>query len=58
MGFIKTTVLGIAGAFVGGFLASLIFHQHAYNRLEPSGFVGAVVGAVVIMGVTGLISRR
>lgn len=58
MGFIKTTVLGIAGAFVGGFLASLLFHRHAYDHFEPSGFIGAVVGAVVIMGITGLVSRR
>lgn len=58
MGFIATTLLGIAGAFVGGFLASFIFHSHAYNRFEPSGFIGSVIGAIVIMAVAGLVSGR
>lgn len=58
MGFIATTLLGIAGAFVGGFLASLLFHRHAYGRFEPSGFIGSVIGAIVIMAVTSFVSRR
>ena len=52
LGLIATSLLGIAGSFVGGFLASLLRggHWRAWERgFEPSGFVGAVVGAFVLL---------
>lgn len=48
MGFVKTTLLGIGGSFVGGALGSLLFGGNPL-ALHPSGFVGAVVGAVLLL---------
>jgi uncharacterized membrane protein YeaQ/YmgE (transglycosylase-associated protein family) len=44
-GFIMTTVLGIAGSFVGGFLFQLV------GIGGGAGFIGSVVGAIVILWV-------
>lgn len=56
-GFLRTTLLGIAGSFVGGLLGALISGE---NPFEPrtSGFIGAVVGAIVILVVGRLVSGR
>lgn len=44
-------VLGIAGSFVGGLIASLIAGDGI--RLRPSGIVGSIAGAVLILLVGG-----
>ena len=44
-GFIMTTVLGIAGSMVGGFLFRLI------GIGGGTGFIGSVLGALVILWV-------
>lgn len=41
-------VAGLAGSFVGGMLASLIAGDGL--RLRPSGLIGTIVGAVVVLG--------
>jgi len=61
LGLIATTLLGIAGSFVGGFLASLLRggNWRAWERgLEPSGFVGAVVGAFVLLLLGSALGRN
>lgn len=45
-GFVVTTVLGIVGALLGGFLGRLI---GLYKEDEPAGFIGALVGAVLLL---------
>jgi len=45
-GFVITTVLGIVGALLGGFLGRLI---GLYKEDEPAGFIGALVGAVLLL---------
>jgi uncharacterized membrane protein YeaQ/YmgE (transglycosylase-associated protein family) len=45
-GFIVTTLLGIVGAIIGGFLGRLI---GLYKENEPAGFIGAFVGAVLLL---------
>ena len=45
-GFIVTTILGIVGALVGGFLGRLL---GLYQEGEPAGFIGAFVGAVLVL---------
>ena len=47
MGFIRTTLLGVAGSFVGGFLASLIWDSDPMV-IQPSGFIGAIIGTLVL----------
>jgi len=46
MGFVVTTVLGIAGAFVATFIGQTI----GWYRLDQgAGLVGATVGAIVVL---------
>ena len=63
LGIIGTILVGIAGSFVGGLLASLIFYHHL--ALRPSGWIGSIVGAIVVLliwraatGRRGMFSRR
>lgn len=61
LGLIATSLLGIAGSFVGGFLASLLRggNWRAWERgFEPSGFVGAVVGAFVLLLLGSALGRN
>ena len=45
-----TIVLGVVGSFVGGFLGYLLFHKDAAEGfLQPSGIIGSVIGAVVVL---------
>ena len=45
-----TIVLGVIGSFVGGFLGYLIFHKDATEGfLQPSGIIGSVIGAVIVL---------
>ena len=43
-----TIVIGIIGSFVGGFLGYLIFH-HDSGFLQPSGIIGSVIGAIIVL---------
>ena len=45
-GFILTTVLGIAGAFLATFIGQAIGW---YRPDQGAGFIGAIVGAVVVL---------
>jgi len=45
-----TIVLGVIGSLVGGFLGYLIFHKDATDGfLQPSGIIGSVIGAVIVL---------
>lgn len=45
-----TIVCGIIGSFVGGFLGYLIFaHDRSQGALQPSGWIGSIVGAVIVV---------
>jgi len=47
-GFVMTTLLGIAGAFVGGFIASL-FDFGSATAFDLRGVAVATLGAVVLL---------
>jgi len=54
-GFILTTILGIVGAFVATYLG----HSLGWYRPgEGAGFVGAIVGSVLVLLVYGLVAGR
>ncbi len=42
-------IAGIAGSFIGGLLASLIAGDGL--KLRPSGFIGSILGAVIITAI-------
>jgi len=54
-GFIMTTILGIVGAFVATFLGQSLGW---YRPGEGAGLIGAVVGAVIVLLVYGMLTGR
>ena len=54
-GFILTTILGIVGAFVATYLGQAVGW---YKAGESAGFMGAIVGAVILLFVYGLFAGR
>jgi len=54
-GFILTTILGIAGAFVATYLGQAVGW---YRADEGAGLIGAVVGAIIILVIWGFIAAR
>jgi uncharacterized membrane protein YeaQ/YmgE (transglycosylase-associated protein family) len=52
----EALVAGFIGSFVGGLLASLIAGDGF--RLRPSGVVGSIVGAVIVLLVWGAVRGR
>jgi uncharacterized membrane protein YeaQ/YmgE (transglycosylase-associated protein family) len=47
---VATIVLGIIGSFVGGLLGYLLFGKDANNGfLQPSGIIGSIIGAIVVL---------
>ena len=54
-GFILTTILGIVGAFVATYLGQAVGW---YRADEAAGLIGAVVGAIIVLFIYGLIAGR
>ena len=54
-GFILTAVLGIVGSFVATYLGQAIGW---YRAGEGAGFIGAVVGAVILLVVWGFLAPK
>ena len=54
-GFILTTILGIVGAFVATYLGQALGW---YRPGEGAGLIGAVVGAIIVLLVYGMIAGR
>ena len=54
-GFVLTTILGIVGAFLATYLGQALGW---YGAGEGAGFIGAVVGAIIVLAIWGWVSRR
>lgn len=54
-GFIVTTILGIIGAVVATFLGQAL---HLYREGEAAGFIGAVIGAVILLVLYRVVTRN
>ena len=54
-GFVLTAILGIVGAFVATYLGQALGW---YGPNQGAGLVGAVVGAIIVLVVYGLIAGR
>jgi uncharacterized membrane protein YeaQ/YmgE (transglycosylase-associated protein family) len=54
-GFIMTTILGIVGAFVASYLGQAVGW---YQAGQGAGLIGAIVGAVIVLFVWGIISKN
>lgn len=59
MGVVATIVLGIVGSFIGGFLGYVLFGKDLdEGGFQPSGFVGAIIGAVIALLIYRAVTRR
>jgi uncharacterized membrane protein YeaQ/YmgE (transglycosylase-associated protein family) len=54
-GFIMTTLLGIVGAFVATYIGQAIGW---YRADQGAGFIGATVGAVIVLVIWGYFAPR
>jgi uncharacterized membrane protein YeaQ/YmgE (transglycosylase-associated protein family) len=54
-GFILTTVLGIVGAFAATYLGQAVGW---YKPGESAGFIGGVVGAIILLAIYGFFAGR
>ena len=54
-GFILTTILGIVGAFVATWLGQAMGW---YGPNEGAGLIGAVVGAIIVLVIWGMVAAR
>ena len=54
-GFVLTAILGVVGAFVASYLGQALGW---YAPGEGAGLIGAVVGAIIVLFVWGLIAKR
>jgi len=54
-GFILTAALGIIGAFVATYLGQAIGW---YRAGEGAGFIGAIVGAIIVLAVWGFLAPK
>ncbi len=48
-GFIVTILIGIVGAFVGGFLGQLLFDTGGVDGFNFASFATAVIGALIVL---------
>ena len=53
-GWIVTILLGIAGSFVGGFLATAVMGKNE----QTAGWIGSIIGAMVLLFIYRLIVGR
>ena len=54
-GFILTTILGIVGAFVATYLGQALGW---YSAGQGAGFIGATVGAIIVLLIWGAVAGR
>jgi uncharacterized membrane protein YeaQ/YmgE (transglycosylase-associated protein family) len=57
MGLLATTLLGIAGSFVGGFVGSLFRSDGRVWDLHPSGLLFSVIGSMLVLLLVSLAGR-
>jgi len=55
MGLIVTALLGIAGSFVASYLGQWL---KLYQPGQTAGFIGSIIGALILLFVYGLIRRK
>ena len=53
-GIIVTILLGIVGALLGGYIGQAL---HLYGPGEPAGFVGATLGAILVLVIYRMATR-
>ncbi|MGB3274990.1 MAG: GlsB/YeaQ/YmgE family stress response membrane protein [Castellaniella sp.] len=55
LGIILTTILGIVGSVVAGYLGDAL---GIYQAGQGAGWIGSIVGALIVLFIYGLIARK
>ncbi|SDN98167.1 Uncharacterized membrane protein YeaQ/YmgE, transglycosylase-associated protein family [Rhodoferax sp. OV413] len=55
LGLIMTSILGIAGSFIAGFVGE---KMGWYAPGAPAGWIASVVGAIVLLVIYGMVSKK
>src|SRR5690606_28653384 len=55
MGIVMTTILGIVGAVLAGYLGQALGW---YESGEPVGWIASVVGAIIVLAIVGMVRRK
>ncbi|TAL79646.1 MAG: GlsB/YeaQ/YmgE family stress response membrane protein [Burkholderiaceae bacterium] len=55
LGFILTVILGIVGSLLAGYLGSAV---GLYAPGQGAGWIGSIVGAIIVLFVWGLITHK
>ena len=56
LGFIMTTILGIAGSIVGGLIGRLFSRPAPGTPFHPAGIILSIIGAIILLLIWGRIS--
>lgn len=54
-GWIVTILLGLVGSFIGTYAGQAL---GLYNEGEPAGFIGSIIGAMLVLFIYRLATRR
>ena len=58
-GLIITTIIGIVGALLGGFLAAVLFDAHPLDEFfDISTWITAIVGSIILLAIYRAIAGR
>lgn len=58
-GFIVTTIIGVLGAIVGGFLAGVLFNADPLDEFfDISSWLTAIVGAIILLVIYRMVVGR
>lgn len=58
MGIIMTTLLGIAGSFLGGYLGHVLHGEGGKMEATPAGWIGSIIGAALLLLAYGLLRKK
>jgi uncharacterized membrane protein YeaQ/YmgE (transglycosylase-associated protein family) len=57
-GFLGTTLLGIVGAVIGGWMCNLFLNQQGANGINLFSVLVAFIGSCILIGVVRMFSRN
>ena len=57
-GIIESVLIGIAGAFVGGFIVQNLFRGQGITQISLGSILAAPVGAIILLAIYRLMTRR